>query len=89
LREDVRKVSGILGLFEEEPASWLLRRRDRAVKERGLDVARVEQLMAARAEARKAKDFAEADRLRGELKSLGVEIMDTAAGTAWKVAPPA
>jgi cysteinyl-tRNA synthetase len=88
LREDVRKVSGILGLFEEEPASWLLRRRDRAVKERGIDVARVEQLMAARAEARKAKDFAEADRLRAELKSLGVEIMDTAAGTQWKVAPP-
>ncbi|EPX63707.1 Cysteinyl-tRNA synthetase [Cystobacter fuscus DSM 2262] len=89
LREDVRKVSGILGLFEEAPASWLLRRRDRAVKERGLDVARVEQLMAARAEARKAKDFAEADRLRVELKSLGVEIMDTAAGTLWKVAAPA
>ncbi len=89
LRENVRKVSGVLGLFEDEPAQWLLRRRDRAVKERGLDVAKVEQLIQARNDARKAKNFAEADRVREELKSLGVEIMDTAGGTVWKVAPAA
>ncbi|WNG49071.1 cysteine--tRNA ligase [Archangium minus] len=88
LREDVRKVSAVLGLFEDEPAQWLLRRRDRAVKERGIDVARVEQLLQARADARKAKNFAEADRVRDELKGLGVEIMDTAGGTVWKVAAP-
>ena len=88
LREDVRKVSGVLGLFEDEPAQWLLRRRERAVKERGIDVAKVESLIQARNEARKAKNFAEGDRLREELKALGVEILDTAAGTVWKVAPP-
>jgi cysteinyl-tRNA synthetase len=87
LRDLVRKVSGVLGVFEDEPAHWLLRRRDRAVKERGIDVAKVEQLLQARADARKAKDFAEADRLREELKALGVESMDTAGGTVWKVAP--
>jgi cysteinyl-tRNA synthetase len=87
LREDVRKVSGVLGLFEDEPAQWLLRRRERAVKERGLDVAKVEQFIQARNDARKAKNFAEADRVREELKGLGVEIMDTAGGTVWKVAP--
>ena len=89
LRETVRKVSGVLGIFEDDPAPWLLRRRERAVRERGIDVAKVEQLLQARADARKAKDFAESDRLREELKALGVELMDTAAGTVWKVAPPA
>jgi cysteinyl-tRNA synthetase len=87
LREDVRKVSGVLGLFEDDPAQWLLRRRERAVKERGIDVAKVEQLIQARNDARKAKNFAEADRVREELKGLGVEIMDTPGGTVWKVAP--
>jgi len=86
LREDVRKVSGVLGLFLDDPAQWLLRRRERAVRERGIDVAKVEGLIQARNDARKAKNFAEADRVRDELKSLGVEIMDTPGGTVWKVA---
>ncbi len=89
LREDVRKVSGVLGLFDDDPAQWLLRRRDRAVKERGIDVAEVERLIAERGEARKAKNFARADWLRNELKTRGVEIMDMPGGTGWKVALPA
>ncbi|ADO71154.1 cysteine--tRNA ligase [Stigmatella aurantiaca] len=88
LRDTVRKVSSVLGLFEDDPTQWLLRRRDRAVKERGIDVAQVERLLSERNEARKSKNFAEADRLRSELKGQGVEIMDTVAGTSWKVAAP-
>jgi cysteinyl-tRNA synthetase len=87
LREQVRKVSRVLGLFEDDAAQWLLRRRDRAVKEKGLDRAKVEALIDARQAARAAKNFAEADRVRGELKALGVEIMDGPSGTSWKVAP--
>jgi len=87
LREQVRKVSKVMGLFEDEAAGWLLRRRDRAVREKGLDRAKVDSLVQARQAARGARDFAEADRLRGELKTLGVEIMDGPAGTTWKVAP--
>ena len=86
LRADVRRISGALGLFEDAPADWLLRRRERAVRERGIDVAGVERLIAARVQARAGKDFAEADRVREALKALGVEIMDTPAGTTWKVA---
>lgn len=87
LREDVRRVSGILGLFQADAGPWLLRRRDRAVRERGIDVAEVERLLGERTAARAAKDFAAADRVRGALKEKGVEIMDTPAGTTWKVAP--
>ncbi len=86
LRADVSRISGALGLFEDAPAGWLLRRRERAVRERGIDVAEVERLIAARVQARAGKDFTEADRVRAALKALGVEIMDTPAGTTWKVA---
>ncbi|MBJ6763282.1 cysteine--tRNA ligase [Myxococcaceae bacterium JPH2] len=87
LREEVRQVSSVLGLFEDAPAAWLLRRRERAVRERGIDVAQVERLLEERAAARAAKNFAESDRVRGLLKEQGVEIMDTPGGTVWKVAP--
>ncbi|MFB1484352.1 cysteine--tRNA ligase [Corallococcus sp. RDP092CA] len=89
LREQVRETSRVLGLFEDDPGAWLLRRRDRAVRERGIDVAEVERLLAERTAARAAKDFARADQVRGALKALGVDIMDTPAGTSWKVAATA
>ena len=46
---------------------------------------KVEGLIAARAAARKAKNFADADRIRAEISALGVVIEDTASGTNWKV----
>jgi cysteinyl-tRNA synthetase len=46
---------------------------------------KVEALIAARAAARKAKNFAEADRIRGEIAALGVVLEDGASGTTWKV----
>jgi cysteinyl-tRNA synthetase len=86
LRAEVATVGQVMGLFEDVPDAWLLRRRERAVRERGIDVEKVEGLIVERAAARAAKDFARADAIRGELKALAVEIMDTASGTTWKVA---
>jgi len=45
----------------------------------------VEERLAAREGARKSRDFAAADRIRAELKSRGVELEDTAAGTKWRL----
>ena len=52
---------------------------------REVDEAKVEQLIAERVAARKAKDFAEADRLRGELDAMGIVIKDGPEGTTWEV----
>jgi cysteinyl-tRNA synthetase len=85
LRADVRKLASVLGVLQDEPGPWLLRRRDRLVAQRGLDPGRIEALIAERNAARGRKDFAEADRVRGALQAMGVELMDTPAGTQWKV----
>ena len=45
----------------------------------------VEERIAARDRARKSKDFKEADRIRQELLTRGVELDDTAAGTQWRM----
>jgi len=44
----------------------------------------IKDLVQARQEARQAKNFAEADRIRDELKAQGIELMDTKDGVVWK-----
>ena len=44
----------------------------------------IEQLIARRTEAKKAKNFAEADRIRDLLKEMGISVTDTAGGPVWK-----
>ena len=44
----------------------------------------IDALVAARTEAKKAKNFAEADRIRDELKARGIEIIDTPQGVKWR-----
>ncbi len=87
LREVARKISTALGLFESDAGQWLLARRDRQVKARGIDEKKVHEMVAARDAARAAKNYAESDRIRAEARAMGVDLMDSPAGTTWKIAP--
>jgi len=51
---------------------------------RVLSAAEIERRIEERKAARARKDFADADRIRKELESLGVLLEDTKAGTTWK-----
>ena len=44
----------------------------------------IDALVAARTQAKKDKNWAEADRIRDELKARGIELIDTKEGTKWK-----
>jgi cysteinyl-tRNA synthetase len=46
--------------------------------------ARMQQLLAARAEARGRKDWAASDRIRDEIAALGVVLQDTPQGVVWR-----
>jgi cysteinyl-tRNA synthetase len=53
------------------------------LEEESLD-ARMQELIATYGDARKRKDWAESDRIRGEITALGVVIQDTPQGTVWR-----
>ena len=44
----------------------------------------IDALVAMRTEAKKNKNWAEADRIRDELKARGIEIIDTPQGAKWR-----
>jgi cysteinyl-tRNA synthetase len=67
----------MLGLLQQEPEPWL--RGD------GDDTAEIERLIAARNAARKARNFAEADRIRTDLAIKGIILEDRpGGGTDWR-----
>jgi cysteinyl-tRNA synthetase len=72
---------GLLGLLQQDPETWL-----KTAHRAEIDEAKVERLIALRAAARKAKDFAEADRIRDQLAAEGVILEDQAGKTRWRLA---
>jgi cysteinyl-tRNA synthetase len=86
IARDARAVGATLGIMRRAPAEFLLARRERLCARRKIDATAVEARIGARADARSAKDFTRADEIRAELKAAGVELMDTPAGTTWRVA---
>ena len=72
-----------LGLFGQDPQAFLAELRSQRARRANIDVARVEELMVARQEARASKDFARSDSLRQEITDLGVSVRDTPEGQVW------
>jgi cysteinyl-tRNA synthetase len=66
------QVLGVLGLRREED------------RQTALPADEIERLVGARQEARKRRDFSEADRVRGQLLDAGIVLEDSPSGTRWK-----
>jgi cysteinyl-tRNA synthetase len=84
-RTGFETLAGSLGLGSEEPARFLERVRDRRARKLGVDPSGVAQRIEARNDARKNKDYALSDQIRDELAALGVELLDGAEGTSWRL----
>ncbi|MEQ8194217.1 MAG: cysteine--tRNA ligase [Rhodospirillales bacterium] len=71
----------VLGLLQQNPEDWFRWQPEGAA---GIDEAAVDALIQKRVQARKRKDFAEADRIRDELAAQGIVLEDSAGTTTWK-----
>jgi cysteinyl-tRNA synthetase len=76
----LKSLAGVLGLLQREPAEFL----QGSAGAGGLDDAGINVLIEARIAAKKAKNYAEADRIRKELLAAGIVLEDSASGTAWR-----
>ncbi len=73
------RLGGILGLLQQDPEAFF-----QAGAPGELGAEEIEALIEARANARKAKNFAEGDRIRDELLEKGIILDDTREGTSWR-----
>jgi cysteinyl-tRNA synthetase len=64
----------LLGFLSTTPRSWF----------QGEGDANVDTLIAARTDAKKNRDFAQADRIRADLAAQGIILEDTPTGTTWR-----
>ncbi len=76
----LKSLAGLLGLLQRNPETFL----QSGPAQGDWTPASIEAAIVARIAAKKAKNFAEADRIREELKAAGVILEDSARGTTWR-----
>lgn len=77
----LKAATNLLGFLTQAPEAWF---KWQPAGASGLDDAAIEQAIVDRLAARKAKNFAEADRIRNDLAAQGVILEDGPKGTTWK-----
>jgi cysteinyl-tRNA synthetase len=85
---ELRTLGAILGLLGQRPEEWLATHSEltgAADSAAGRpEPAEIDRLVAARTEARRARNWAESDRIRDQLAGHGVVLEDGPAGTSWR-----
>lgn len=77
----LKTLASVLGILQREPEAFLQHGQPSAD---GYSPGQIEQLIAQRLEARRGKNFAEADRIRKELHDNGIVLEDGPQGTIWR-----
>jgi cysteinyl-tRNA synthetase len=94
-REDVRllretmvifkKLAGIMGLLQEDAATFLQHRKTVLLEGLDIDEKTIEAMIKERDEARIVRNWARSDQIRDELLIKNIELKDSPGGTTWEI----
>lgn len=82
LAATLRHLGEVLGLLQDDPVHYLQSQPGKSGNEP--DSAEIEALIEQRNQARKSKDYQEADRIRALLDGMNIQLEDTPDGTIWR-----
>jgi cysteinyl-tRNA synthetase len=82
----LRALAAVLGLLGRDREAVVRTGLRAEAAGSSLSDAAIDALVAQRADAKRQKQFAEADRIRNELQAAGIVLEDSAGGTRWRKA---
>lgn len=84
-KEAILQTGKVLGLFLKEPFKFLEAFKEKKLKDIGITKEQIKEMIAARIEARKNKDWGKGDTIRQQLNEKGIVLEDSPDGTIWKI----
>ena len=83
--KQVKEAYGVLGFFKQDPDSFISEMKQKYLKQIDIDIEYIEAQIENRLEAKKNKNYEEADEIRSDLEQKGIILNDTIDGTIWDV----
>nr|CBX30475.1 Cysteinyl-tRNA synthetase [uncultured Desulfobacterium sp.] len=81
---DIRKMGDVIGILSEPAEIYFNKKKTKFIETKDVDPSLIDALVKQRFEARKAKDWKKADRIRDKLSGIDVIIEDKPEGSIWK-----
>jgi cysteinyl-tRNA synthetase len=69
----------------ESPKVYFKRKQTRVLERQSIDPDVIDQMIAERDQARKAKNWAKSDQIRNQLADMNIVLEDRSEGTIWKI----
>jgi cysteinyl-tRNA synthetase len=86
--EAIKDCAGVLGILSEDPEAYQRKKNLAMIKRLGISEEEIMNAIQERVEARNAKNWERADRIRTELEEKGVTLLDGPEWTKWQVRSP-